>query len=323
VVTNGTVTNPWYTAIHTMAPGSALDTPTIATYQYLAGNPQFSGLNVGPGAPLGKAWYDSAFVRYTRHMAKGLQLTAHYTWSKAESNSELANDGNDDWINCGAGACNQAGTAITAQDWGNFGLEKSVTLNDITHRVVADGVYELPWGRGRSFGTQWNRALDAVAGGWRLSGILTLQSGAPITPHLSGGGDLGNPTAGFAQRPNLIGNPVTSGPVESRLGQAGQSLYLNTNAFSSPPPYTFGTAPRIMSNARAEGWRQANMAMFKEVYFTESRAKYLQIRAEATNFTNHPIFGYPGSIVNGGGFGAISYQANGARAFYITLKLFF
>ena len=322
VVTGGTVNNPWYTAIHTLAPGSNLDTPTIATYQYLGANPQFSGLNVGPGAPLGKSWYESGFVRYTRHMAKGLQFTAHYTWSKAESNSETANDGNDDSYNCAAGACLQDGNGVQAQDWGNFGLEKSVTLNDITHRIVSDGVYELPWGRGRTFGTQWNRALDAVVGGWRVSGILTLQSGAPIVAHLAGG-DLGNPNAGFTQRPNLTGNPVTSGSVESRLGQTGQSLYLNLNSFSAPSPYTFGTAPRIMSNARAEGYRNVDMAMFKEVYFTEGRTKYLQIRAEASNIANHPLFGYPSSIVNGGGFGVISGPANSPRAFFITLKLYF
>ena len=96
-------------------------------------------------------------------------------------------------------------------------LEKSVSLSDITNRIVADGVWELPFGRGRTLGAHWNRALDAAAGGWKTSGVLTLQSGAPITPHLPSQ-DLGN-GAGFTQRPNLSGKPVTSGSSGIEAGR--------------------------------------------------------------------------------------------------------
>jgi hypothetical protein len=318
VVTGGKVANPYYNALNAMAPGSSEAVPTITLAQALAPYPQYSGVAAAPGPPMGKSFYDAGFIRYTRRMAKGLQFTAHYTWSKSLDNSETANDGNLDWINCGAGACNQNGTAITAQDWGNLQLEKSVSLNDITNRIVADGVWELPFGRGRSFGTQWNRALDAVAGGWKTSGVLTLQSGAPIVPHLAGGGDLGD-TAGFYQRPNLIGNPMTKGgSIDSRLGN-----YLNVNAFSAPVAYTFGTAPRTLSNARGPGWREMDMAIFKSFFFTKEQTRYLELRGQITNLTNHPIFGYPNSVFGSGSFGAITSQANSPRSAMLSLKLYF
>jgi hypothetical protein len=317
VVTGGSVANPYYGALNVMAPGSSQDVPTIPTYQYLSPYPQYSGVSAAPGPPMGKSYYDAGFVRFTRRMAKGLQFTAHYTWSKSLDNSTTANDGADDSINCITNNCIQNNTGIFIQDWGNLMQEKAVSLNDVTNRLVSDGVWDLPFGRGRTLGSHWNRALDAVAGGWKTSGVLTIQSGAPIVAHLAGGGDLGD-GSGFDQRPNLSGNPVTKGSVESRLGD-----YLNANAFSAPAPYTFGTAPRTLSGARAPGWRELDMDIFKSFYFTGDQTRYLEFRVQVTNVPNHPLFSYPNSVVNGGSFGAITSTMNSPRSALASLKLYF
>ena len=87
VVTNGQVVNPYYGALNVLAPGSGQDKPTIPLYQYLSPYPQYSGVSTAPGPPMGKSFYDAGFVRFTRRMAKGLQVTAHYTWSKSLDNS--------------------------------------------------------------------------------------------------------------------------------------------------------------------------------------------------------------------------------------------
>jgi hypothetical protein len=116
----------------------------------------------------------------------------------------------------------------------------------------------------------------------------------------------------------VTGKPVTSGSIDSRLG-----AYLNVNAFSSPLPYTFGTAPRTLSDARAPGWRQMDFALFKSFYFTGDQTRYLELRGQVTNLTNHPIFGYPDSVCCGGGFGTITSQANAPRNAMLSLKLYF
>ena len=94
----------------------------------------------------------------------------------------------------------------------------------------------LPIGRGRALAGNWNRWLDAVFGGWELSGYLLLQSGMPLHVTQSGG-NIWNGT----QRPDLIGDPSTSGPIVDRLNR-----YFNEAAFSKPPIDVRGTAPRTL-----------------------------------------------------------------------------
>jgi hypothetical protein len=308
------VTNPLYGYYPASATGAALNTPTVPLYQTLEPHPQFIRIHGRPGPPMGKSFYDAAYIRFTRRMAKGLQFTAHYAWSKSITNSETADDNNLDWLLCVANGC--GGTRAYAQDWENLELDRSPDLSDITQRLISDFVYELPWGRGRTFGSHWNTALDSIAGGWKASGILTLQSGPPIAPHMDANGLLDN--GNFLQRPNIVGKPATSGSVGSRLAN-----YLNPGAFAVPPAFTFGDAPRLMGYARAPGWRSMDFSLFKSFYFTENRSRYLEFKAEAYNLTNSPVFGYPDSTYGDSAFGVIGSTVNGSRSMQLSLRLFF
>jgi hypothetical protein len=181
---------------------------------------------------------------------------------------------------------------------------------DYKHRAVADFNYTLPVGRGKAIGHNWARALDWMIGGWQVNGILTYQSGRVLQPALQGG-QLPSAT----QRPNLLRDPTLSGPVASRLNG-----YLDAAAFSRPAPYTLGTAPRTV-NTRVDALRSIDFSLFKQFHLSEKR--YAQIRAEANNLTNTPIFGTPNMTVGATNFGVITGQVSQPRSVLVALKIYF
>lgn len=204
------------------------------------------------------------------------------------------------------------GGSTAIQCYWDLRLERSVSLFDITHCWVMDFIYELAFGRGKAFGLNWNRFVDGFLGQWHVNGILMFQSGFPLVTALYGG-ILPNAT----QRPNLLFNPSLPGSVESRL-----NLYLDPNAFSRPAPYVPGNAPRVLSSVRAPGPRNADLSIFKNLALTGDGKRYVQLRLEAFNAADTPIFGSPDMTVGAMSFGVISNQANSPRELQIAAKFY-
>jgi hypothetical protein len=123
---------------------------------------------------------------------------------------------------------------------------------------------------------------------------------------------------GTAQRPNIIGDPCTSGSVESRLNH-----YLESSAFSRPDNFIAGSAPRAMGYCRAPGFHGIDASLFKQFMINDARTRYFELRGEAFNLTNTPIFGVPNSTWGSSGFGVISGQANGSRSVQLAAKFYF
>ena len=103
------------------------------------------------------------------------------------------------------------------------------------HRFVATADWQIPFGHGRRFASNVNRVVDGIIGGWEVSGFFTLQSGFPLQVSQSGG-TLWNGT----QRPNLIGDPATSGSIYDRLNS-----YFNRNSSRGRRP-TRSARPRAI-----------------------------------------------------------------------------
>jgi hypothetical protein len=139
---------------------------------------------------------------------------------------------------------------------------------------------------------------------------MTLQSGPPLQPNLSGA-QLWNGT----QRPNLIGDPKTTGSIYDRMNN-----YFNVAAFSKPASDTFGSAPRYL-NMRGPKVNTFDAALLKDFNITERQR--LQFRLEATNFRNHPVFSQPDTTYLGSNFGRITGTKVGARNAQISLKYIF
>ncbi len=157
---------------------------------------------------------------------------------------------------------------------------------DRTHMFTAGWNYELPVGAGKKVAIT-NKLADAVAGGWKLSGIFTAYSGTPFTVS---GSTSSLQATGNSQTADQIG-PVTkvgrkgpSQPYYDPLSFIDPLIYFNQNGI-----YRFGTMGRNV--LRGPGYWQLSPAIYKNFKFREK--VNAEFRIESTNLTNTPIWANP------------------------------
>jgi hypothetical protein len=293
------VPNPFY-GIITDPRANNLKNPTVQLYRLLRGMPQFDGAGTSE-LGTGDSWYNSMQVKWEKRFSHGFQMLAHYTWSKFLDDVSNGSS-NLDFLS------NTNGRSL--QNLWDYRQEKSLSSNDVAHRFVATGVYQVPFGKGRHWASNVNGVVDGFVGGWELSGFYTIQSSQPLQV-TQNGGTLWNGT----QRPNLIGDPSTSGSVYDRMGQ-----WFNVNAFSQPAADTYGSAPRFL-NYRGPLLRTFDAALGKSFKITERQR--IEFRCEASNVFNHPIFNPPATTYGASNFGQITSTKIGSRAIQLSLKYFF
>jgi len=277
-----------------------LNRPTVQLFRLYRPMPHFDGASSGTAEPpAGSSFYHALQMKWEKRLSQGFTFLGHYTWSKMIDDSSIGS-GNYAWL----------GGSTAMQNPLNRKLEKSLSAHDIAHRAVLSGAYQLPFGRGRKFGGGANRLVDALIGGWEVSAFWLLQGGNPLQVSQSGG-VLWNGT----QRPNLIGDPSTSGRVQDRINN-----YYNPAAFSRPDPDTFGTAPRYL-NYRGPGIRTIDAALLKN--WTTREGQRFEFRLEAVNATNTPIFSDPASAYGASNFGQITGTKVGPRNVQLGFKYYF
>lgn len=297
---NDVVSNPFFGVI--TDPLSALSKPTVTRIQLLRPYPQFTTVAGVTGPPTANSIYHALQVQFTKRFSHGVSASGHYTFSKMIDDDSLT--GGLAWL-----GYDTAGV----QSYSNLKLERAVSVYDRTHRAVIDFAYELPFGRGKTFGGSVPVWLDWIAGGWQANSIISLQSGVPLIPALTGG-----VLPDARQRPNLLRDPGVSGAITDKLNG-----YLDPTAFSRPEPYTLGTSPRTIDSVRAPALKNVDASLFKNLYLSGDRRVYLQLRGEAFNITNTPIFSGPDMNFGSTSFGVISTQANSPRQLQVAMKLYF
>jgi hypothetical protein len=296
---NAAVPNPFYGLI-TDPRATNLNGPTVQQYRLLRPMPQFDGANVGTSEPaIGDSYYNALQVKWDKRFSRGVSLLAHYTWSKMIDNASHAS-GNVSWL----------GGSTNIQNIWDLDSERALSSHDVAHRVVVAGVWQLPFGRDRAWGSDWNRFADGLLGGWDISGVFSRQSGLPLAVTLSGGAIWDG-----TQRPNLVGDPSTSGPMTSRLNN-----YFNPDAFSRPPTDVPGTAPRNL-NYRGPSIRIFDAALMKNIAVGGGRR--MEVRIEAQNVLNHPIFSDPNTSFGSTAFGQITTTKVGPRQMMLGFKYHF
>jgi hypothetical protein len=124
-------------------------------------------------------------------------------------------------------------------DYYNLRLEKGVAGYDQPHMFKAYADHELPFGRGKQIGSNWNRAVDLILGGWSASGILNYFSGTPL--RFSGSGALSGGWNGATNRANVGPGPLTvSGFDKSKFElstiNSPNNTYLDKSKFADPRP---------------------------------------------------------------------------------------
>jgi hypothetical protein len=298
---NTKVANPFFGIITN--PASSLSAPTVAYNQLVKPYPQFTGFS-GNDPPSANSVYHSLQVRVEKRFSRGLQLLGTYVFSKSIDNSSVA-----------CGCTTWLGGATSLQDPNKRFLERSVSQFDIPHVLQFSYVYQLPFGKGKQFGSHWNGAMDAVLGGWQTNGLWRFDNGMPIALGLSTSQAL--PTYG-GQRPNLVG-PLTRNDGANWLNQ----YFANPSNAVTPPPFTVGNAPREIATARVPGTATTALSLFKQFALPIREGSLLEFRAEAFNALNHPQFGGPNVTVGSSAFGKVTSQANSPRQMQLGLKLYF
>ncbi len=293
---NDQVVNPFYGAIKSSSCG--LDQPRIARGHLLSPYPQFCGVTE-PQAPVGFSIYNAFQADYNHRFHAGLNVLVSYTYSKFIDNVS----GTNNWAYNGDQG---------PQNFYDLAAEKSVDGSDIPHSLVANYIYELPVGRGRHLGGKMSRKVDAVVGGWQVSGISSFKGGFPLSINGSGGTNL----YGANQRPDIVG--------DFHVAHRTINQWFNPNAFDFVPTgtYRFGNAPRYISKLRAPGLQNWDISAQKYWAFTERFR--LQGRAEFFNAFNHANFYAPDIYLGdrtGGSFGTIR-AAQPPRDIQFALKLY-
>jgi hypothetical protein len=210
------------------------------------------------------------------------------------------------------------------QDPGNILAERAVLGTDMRHHFVGSGVYNLPFGRGSHFGSDWNRWLDGAFGGWSISPIVTFSSGTPL--NLTESGNPSN-SGGTADRPNLVGKPFQSGAVAGNAGCTPPSgsthsaaQWFNPCSVLVQPSGTYGNAPRNLIVSPGE----VNLDAAVHKTFVIHEQVRAQLRLESFNVTNTPHLGSPNlDVQSPTTLGTINTVNGNPRQNQIALKILF
>jgi hypothetical protein len=263
-----------------------LAAPRLSRAQLLRPFPQFT--DVIPLFPSGSTTsYDALQISWNKRMSAGLLIAGSYAYSKAMETGENHQNSYDI----------EASNAIASYD--------------IPHRFVTSVLYELPFGRGRRVGSTWHTAVDGVLGGWQINGIITVQSGSPLSISASNTAGI----FGALTRPNWNGNdPVLDGRRLERLNR-----WFDTSVFSQPTAFTFGNLGATVGSLRADNVRNLDLSLFK--HFTLAGRTRLQARVEAFNAFNRAQFSGPNTSVTSNSIGIVSSQANTPRQMQFGVKM--
>jgi hypothetical protein len=214
-------------------------------------------------------------------MTAGLQVNAHYTWSRTRDMANHSNSG---------------GRIVNNYDiWSDYGP----AAWDIPHRFVLSYIYEIPFLRNHD-----NAVVRGLLGGWQVSGVSTFQSGTPLNVTIQGDrANVGSPS----QRPNVVGSPsVDCRPNPNGPGMVG---CIDPSAFALPEPFTFGNAPRNM--LRGLGSKTTDIALAKTFRIGTTQ---LQVRGEVFNLFNTVNWGNPNTTFGAANFGNITSAGAMRRA---------
>ncbi|HJT01776.1 MAG TPA: carboxypeptidase-like regulatory domain-containing protein, partial [Terriglobales bacterium] len=289
-------------------PGALASAPVPAgTFYIPAGTPKANPnlANTWTWFSRGDSNYNALQVDVNRRFSRGFCLRGVYTWSKALDTGDSLN---------GTAAANAPGLVSNPFDLhADYGL----ATYDVRHIAAINSVYQLPFGRGHALGGGLEGWRSALASGWSVNSIVTLQSGFPFTPQLSynpsNNGDTRNPVRPFV-------NPDFTGPVV--LGRPSQ--WFNPNAFLAPPLNSgfYGNLGR--DSLIGPGLATWDFSVLKETALRERLA--LQFRAEFFNLLNRANFNTPNLIAFtpsgvSGTAGAISSTSTTSRQVQFGLKL--
>jgi hypothetical protein len=204
--------------------------------------------------------YHGMQIGLTRSFSRGLMAQAAYTWSKAIDNADFT-----------------GGIYGFVPNTRDSSGERGPANFDATHNFVASYLWDIPFLKNSS------HVLGRVLGGWQYSGVVTMQTGLPLSPEL--GRDIAGVGSSARQRPEAIRSPYIP------RGQRTVDRWFDASAYVQP---AFGTFSSVSRNIlRSPGTNMFDMSLAKTVRLGEGRQ--FELRGDAFNIFNHTQFAGVGS----------------------------
>jgi hypothetical protein len=254
---------------------------------------------------VGKTGYNSLQIKAeTRTSKYGLYALFAYTYSRTYDN----------------GLTDGLGSEVSAPffplpNWPN--LDWALSQINLDNSFTASVIYDLPFGRGKAFGGNWNPVTNAILGNFQLTLIQRILSGfpVPLIDSINNSGSEFN-TGGNAydwNRPNRVAG-CNAGSADH-----GKLEWINPTCFVAPPTGELGNAGRVPGTG--PDFVNTDFSVIKQIGLP--REMGLMFRAEFFNLFNHPQFGSPVNDVSSPGFGFVQSTVNNGRLIQLALKLSF
>ena len=250
--------------------------------------PGFHSINLSTNEA--SSHYNGLQVDLTSHL-RDLTLRAYYTLSRAIDPTIAGNGGGD--------------LGNVSNPYLGWKYDNGPSGFDRTHNAAVNFIYDIPFLRNSS-----NRFLKSTIGGWEISGIVTITSGLPINPQLTGG-QSGNGLPNGLNRPDLV-----SGVSYPRTA----AQWFSTNSFAPPTIGAWGDTGH--NSLRGPGRDNWNLSLFKSFVLSESRGSRFELRAESFNTWNHTQFNQVSNALGSNNFGQVT-TAFDPRVFQFGAKLYF
>jgi len=253
--------------------------------------------------------YHGMVLTLERSFQEGLSFLVGYTLSKSLDTRSF----DPIFTRVSTGSAQSASS--TPFDIYNRRLNYALSDFDRTHVLQGRWTYELPVGTGK----RWlsSGALGNIVGGWQVTGFTTIQTGRPMTVY-----------SGSSTMSNIVQTPANCTGCDRATGQVyddpvGYVFYFNPTeraTFSTPAAGAMGTTGR--NYFRGPAGFNMDLGILKKTSVSESN--YLEFRAEFTNLTNTPTFGFPTLTVTSSTFGRIRDSiSSSSRKMQLALKYYF
>jgi len=201
-------------------------------------------------------------------------------------------------------------------NWQN--LDWSLSQINLNQSFTGSVIYDLPFGRGKQFGSSWNGVTNSLLGGFQVTLIEKISSGFPVplidSSNASGttfnsGGDAYN-----FNRPDQVANCSPYSADHSK------HQWINSTCFTAPATGELGNASRVP--VVGPDFVNSDFSLVKQ-FALPRKEMGLNFRAEFFNLFNHAQYGMPVNDINASGFGAVNSTVNNPRLIQLALKLAF
>jgi hypothetical protein len=301
------------TAIQALDQGFGLSDPVTGNPIYATTgpntfiDPQFAALYAWRS--IGTAAYNGLQVTLRKHMTHGLQFDFNYTYSKS---IDISSDANR--IDSEGGLGSQV-----INPWNPQALRGPSDF-DLRHQVNANWVAELPFGKGRRFAGDANGFVDALLGGWQLTGLARLTSGFPVGVSNGAQWPTNWELSGFATQVA----PVTT--VGAYKGDGTVNIFGNPaaaaaalNSYTNDEPGQVGNRNTL----RGDGFAGLDVGLDKRWKMPWKESHSLQFRWEvynALNLTRFDVQSLNLSITNAANFGGYTGLLTNPRTMQFALR---